>query len=132
MRTLEVDVANQTHTTNVELRNVFPPGQTAQLDIHVHVSATLNVTPFIARQKVGGLVLSKVGTGVGADEPSFIVTGERVVWRVPLFLALPGLGRLGEVGEIDVDAQTGEILADQSTLERIIENARRIAPDSAS
>jgi hypothetical protein len=131
MRTLGVDVADQTHKTNVELSNVFPPGQTAQLDIHVHVSATLNITPFVARQKVGGLVLSKVGTGVAADEPSFIVTGERVVWRVPLFLALPGLGRLGEVGEIDVDAQTGEVLADRSTLERIIENARRITPDSA-
>ena len=75
-------------------------------------------------------MLSKVGTGIGADEPALIVTGERVVWRVPLFIALPGLGRLGKVGTIDVDVKTGEILADQTALERISENARQLAPDS--
>lgn len=70
-------------------------------------------------------MLSKVGTGVGADEPTLIVTGERVVWRVPLFLVLPGLGRLGAVGMIDVDAQTGEVLADHAALERIIETVNQ-------
>ena len=124
-------MADQTRTTNLELKDMLPPIQAAQLDIHVHVSATLNVTPFVARQKVGGLVLSKVGTGVGADEPALIVTGERIVWRVPLFLALPSLGRLGEIGAIDVDAQTGEVLADQAALEQIVENAKQSAPDPA-
>ncbi len=124
-------MADRTYTVSTELRDMLPPLQAAQVDIRIHVSATLNVTPFIARQKVGGLVLSEAGTGVGADEPSLIVTSARVVWRVPLFLALPGLGRLGEVGEIDVDAQTGEVLADRAALERIIENAERLAPNSA-
>ncbi len=129
-KVLGVDVAEQV-LAGIELKNVLPSIPKAQLDISVHVSATLNVTPFIARQKVGGLALSKVGTGIGAGEPTLIVTGERIVWRVPLFLALPGLGRLGEVGVIDVDVQTGEILADQVTLEQITENARQLAPDSA-
>ncbi|MDY7079767.1 MAG: hypothetical protein SXV54_23020 [Chloroflexota bacterium] len=122
-------MANKTDTVNTELRGMLPPIQAAQVDIRVHVSATLNVTPFIARQKVGGLVLSEVGTGIGTNEPSLIVTSERIVWRVPLFLALPSLGHLGEVGEIDVDAQTGEVLADRAALGRIIENAERLAPD---
>jgi len=125
-------MVGQTRAYNVELKDFIPFLRASNIDIHVHVSSTLNVTPFVARQKVGGLVLSKVGTGVGADEPALIVTGERVVWRVPIFLALPDLGRLGEVGEIDVDAQTGEILADQAALEKIIENARQLAPGSAS
>ena len=126
-----VDVAGQMYTVSTELRDMLPALHAAQVDIRVHVSAMLNVTPFVARQKVGGLALSKVGTGIGADEPTLIVTGERIVWRVPLFLALPGPGRLGEVGEIDVDAQTGEVLADRAALERIVENAKRLAPNSA-
>ncbi|MBC8446676.1 MAG: hypothetical protein H8D78_02910 [Chloroflexi bacterium] len=124
-------MTGQTYAVHTELKDMLPPLQAAQVDIRIHVSATLNITPFVARQKVGGVVLSEVGTGIGADEPSLIVTSKRVVWRVPLFLALPGLGRLGEVGEIDVDAQTGEVLADRAVLERIIENAERFAPDSA-
>lgn len=112
----------------VELQEMLPQIQSAQVDIHVHVSARLNVTPFVARQKVGGLVLSKVGTGIGTDTPSLVVADGRVVWRVPLFLALPGLGRLGTVGEIDIDAQSGEVLADRTTFERIIQNAQQLDP----
>ena len=114
------------------VKDLLPQIRSAQVDIQVHVSVTLNVTPYVARQKVGGLVLSEVGTGIGADEPTLVLSNKRVVWRVPVFLALPGLGRLGQVGEVDVDAQTGEVLADRPALKRMIDNANRLAPDSAS
>ena len=125
-------MANSSSEPAVELKDLLPQIRSAQVDIQVHVSVTLNITPFVARQKVSGLVLSEVGTGIGADEPTLILSNKRVVWRVPVFLALPGLGRLGQVGEIDVDAQTGEVLADRSALNRMIDNANRLAPDSAS
>ena len=125
-------MANSSSEPAVELKDLLPQIRSAQVDIQVHVSVTLNITPFVARQKVGGLVLSKVGTGIGADEPTLVLSNKRVVWRVPVFLALPGLGRLGQVGEVDVDAQTGEVLADRSALNRMIDNANRLAPDSAS
>lgn len=117
-------------STQAELENLLPNIQSAQLDVNIHVSAQLNITPFTARQKVGGLILSKVSTGIGADEPSLVLSRQRIVWRVPLFLALPHLGRLGQVGEIDVDAQTGEVLADDAIFRQVIENAGRLAPDS--
>jgi len=101
-----------------------------ELSYQIVAGSSLNITSFAARQKAGGLALSKVGTGIGADEPSLVATNQRVVWRVPLFLALPSLGRLGQVGEIDVDAQTGEVLADGATFARIIARADRLAPDS--
>jgi len=125
-------MASSSSEPAVELKDLLPQIRAAQMDIQVHVSVTLNITPFVARQKVGGLVLSEVGTGIGADEPTLVLSNKRVVWRVPVFLALPGLGRLGQVGEVDVDAQTGEVLADQPTLNRMIDNANRFAPDSAS
>jgi hypothetical protein len=125
-------MVNSSSEPAVELKDLLPQIRSAQVDIQIHVSVTLNITPFVARQKVGGLVLSEVGTGIGADEPTLVLSNRRVVWRVPVFLALPGLGRLGQVGEVDVDAQTGEVLADRSALNRMIDNANRLAPDSAS
>jgi hypothetical protein len=90
------------------------------------------VSAVVARRKVSGLALSKIGTGIGAGEPEHIMSRDRIVWRVPLFLALPGLGHLGDVGTIDVDAQSGEVLADDDLIELFIRNARQLAPRPAS
>lgn len=117
---------------SIELRDLIPELSNAQVEIHVHITAQLNITPFVAQQKVGGLLLSQVGTGILTDEPALIATKQRLVWRVPVFLALPGLGRLGDLGHIDVDAQTGQVLADQNLLEKLIENAKRLTPGSSS
>jgi hypothetical protein len=111
---------------SVEVRDLIPKFPNSQVDIHVHVPAQLNITPFVARQKVSGVVLSQVGTGVSTDEPVLVGTNERLVWRVPVFLALPGLGRLGDLGQIDVDVQTGQVLADQAMFKQLIENTQRI------
>jgi hypothetical protein len=40
---------------------------------------------------------------------------------VPVWLASPRSGPVGQVGVLDVDAQTGEILYDQSLLDEIAE-----------
>ena len=76
-------MVNSSSEPTVELQDLLPQIRSAQVDIQVHVSVTLNITPFVARQKVGGLVLSEVGTGIGADEPTLVVSNKRVVWRVP-------------------------------------------------
>ncbi len=115
-------------TTDVTLSQMIPELPSAQVDVTIHITSTLNVTAFSARQKVAGVALSEIGTGIAADEPELVVSRQRVLWRVPLFLALPGLGRLGTIGAIDVDAQTGEVLADHTALETLIRNARQLAP----
>lgn len=115
----------------ITLTHLIPALRSAQVDVTVHVSSTLNVTAYTARQQVGGLALSKIGTGIGADEPELIMSRERIVWRVPLFLALPELGRLGSIGAIDVDAQTGEVLADDRLIETLSHNARQLPHPAA-
>jgi hypothetical protein len=115
---------------SIDIKDFVPQLPDAQVDIQVHGSARLNVTPFTARQKVGGVIVSHVGTGVAADQPTLVANQERLLWRVPVFLALPGLGRVGELGHIDVDAQTGEILADHAMFKKLIDHAQRLAPDS--
>jgi hypothetical protein len=52
--------------------------------------------------------------------------GEQNVWRVPIVLSLAPLGDLGEVGKVEVDAQTGTILDDGRHRERILQHAQRL------
>ena len=63
-----------------------PPGAT--VDIHIHISAPVNITPFIARQKVAAFVLSEISTQLLADTPVLNV-GERLFWSVPVVLTSP-------------------------------------------
>lgn len=114
----------------VELQHVMPQLRSAQVDINIRVSATLNITPFVARRKVNVLLLNQVGTGLGGGTPALVVENDRLCWRVPVFLALPPQGRLGQVGQIDVDAQTGEVLADAALLQEIADYAERLVAGS--
>ncbi len=117
--------------SDVTLNQLIPPLPSAQIDVTIRVTSQLNVTAFSAKQKVAGLALSEIGTGILTDEPELIVSRQRVVWRVPLQVALPGLGRVGGIGAIDVDAQTGEVLADHRTYQSLIQHARQLAPSDA-
>jgi hypothetical protein len=118
-------------TPEVTLSGIVPSLPAAQIDVTIRVTSQLNVTAFSARQKVAGLALSEIGTGIVADGPELIVSRRRVVWRVPLHVALPGLGHVGDIGAIDVDAQTGEVLADHHTYESLTRHARQLAPADA-
>ena len=104
-----------------------PPG--AMVDIHIHVTAPVNITPFVARQKVASFVLSEISTQLLAETPVLNV-GERLCWSVPVVLTSPAKGVLGQVGQVLVDATTGELLVDEDLVQRMTENARRLAERS--
>jgi len=94
----------------------------AGLDPAVRISA------FIARQKVNVLMLEQVSNLLLAGEPELRQDANGCwIWRVPVDLTLPSLGRVGRVGEIEVDAQYGEVRYDEGLLSRITEQARRLA-----
>jgi hypothetical protein len=50
-----------------------------------------------------------------------------LVWRVPIVLTYPAHGIVGQVGSIDVDTESGELLLDPKTIEEIQHNARALA-----
>ncbi|MBN1876596.1 MAG: hypothetical protein JXA33_20390 [Anaerolineae bacterium] len=110
----------------VTLNEMLPQLESTQVDITIHISTKLNVTQASARRKVNVFVLSEIGTGLGGGDPTLAVDKERLCWRVPIILALPTVGNLGQVGEIDVDAQTGEILADTELIQTIAHHAERL------
>ena len=102
----------------------LPAGAT--VDIHVHVSAPMNITPFVACQKVTGFVTLEISSQLRGEQPDLVV-GERLCWSVPVVLGFPDRGIVGKVGEIQVDATTGELLVDEETVRRLTEDARRLA-----
>ena len=54
-----------------------------QVRIDIRFMAKLDVSAFVARQKVTGYMLDRVSDHIAGDEPSLVVDGERFLWRVP-------------------------------------------------
>lgn len=104
----------------------LPDQQENATPLHVsfHLITTLNVTADEARQKVNREVIPELGTGLVGQTPELRVIEEQVTWRVPIILSLSRLGNIGQVGVIEVDAHTGEVLTDTDVETEIIQHAR--------
>ena len=96
------------------------------LDINIHVTQSLNVTSFSARQRVTQYVMHQLSTQLGGDTPELTV-GERVYWTVPVVFTLPGKGVLGRVGALRIDAATGELMTDTQTEQDMMRHAEQLA-----
>jgi len=107
---------------------VFPAGAT--VDIRIEMTAQANITAFVARQKVTQFVVTRISSQLRGEAPDLHVD-ERLRWSVPVVLTSPARGVLGKVGEILVDAVTGEVLADAETTRRIAEDAEHLAQRAA-
>lgn len=101
-----------------------------QVQVDIRIQASLNVSAFVARQKVTGFVVDNVSDHLAGDEPTLLVEGDRFLWRVPIQLAVLPNGRLGQVGAIDVDAQSGQLQINNLLIEDIRRNARALVDRS--
>jgi hypothetical protein len=115
---------------NVELTEMNLPQQ-AKVKIELSVTADINVTAQTAQRQVTKLLLDQVGNLLYGERPN-LVAGERLLWRVPVWLSLPTTGPLGQVGTLDVDTETGEILFTQNLLDQIAESGNVLVKRSAS
>ena len=78
------------------------------METNAQRSFELNISAEEARQQVSRWLRDEVSLLISADPPTLVV-GERVVWRVPAVFRVPDLGRVGQVGSIDVDVSSGTI-----------------------
>ena len=90
------------------------------------VSVAVTISSAEAQRLVNQEMVPDMGTGLGAREPNLMLRGQRALWQVPLTLSLPILGDLGEVGIIEIDAQTGAIVTDYASRQRILQHAQRL------
>lgn len=84
----------------------YPLLQTGTFEIRQMV--TVHISAEEARRKVARWLRMEVSHMLGADMPTLVV-GQRTVWRVPTHFSAPCAGIVGAVGEVEVDALTGEI-----------------------
>jgi hypothetical protein len=82
------------------------------------------VSAYMARRLAQRFLLTKVGHLVRAEEPTLVV-GQPWCWEVPAVLTNPEAGCVGEIGRLQIDAETGEVLAGRREIEEMKENARK-------
>jgi hypothetical protein len=119
------------------------------LTLQVNQQIEVNVTADEAQRKVSVFVLKEIGNLLHGAAPTLVlrqaqdalrqaedaVAGERIVWRVPVHLTRPSYGDLGQVGYIDVDVTSGDLIFTPETVPSIERNAQnlvdRLAPQAA-
>lgn len=107
----------------------IPPA--AQLEVNIHLSSSLHVSAAEARRRASRLVASEIGNLLFGGEPTLSV-GERICWSVPILLAFPDSGLIGQVGAVDVDTETGAVLTSATQLEEIATYAVFVAERATS
>ncbi len=105
--------------------------QSGRLEIDIKVSSDINVSAFVARQKVDSFVLNEISYMMHAGEP-ILVIADSVYWRVPIILSTVSKGDIGEVGAIAVNAQTGQMIVTPQLLAEVNARAEGLATHFAS
>src|SRR5262245_60938582 len=116
--------------TQIELEEAILPAQ-AKIKVELSITSEINITSYTAQRKVSKLLLDEVANLLYGERPNLVV-GQRLLWRVPVWLGLPTIGPVGQVGVLDVDAQTGEILFTQEILAELLERGNALARRTAS
>lgn len=91
------------------------------------LNESLAISATIARRKANVVTLERVSNLLLADEPSLVSESGKWVWRVPIDLTFPSHGRVGRVGELDVDTQNGNVYFDEALLESLRVKTTQIA-----
>jgi hypothetical protein len=103
----------------------------SRIEVSISASADVHITAAAARRRVSRLVISEIGNLLCGGEPSLVVS-ERICWRVPILLAFPDTGPVGQVGALDVDVETGEVSVTPERLGEIDEYAQYLARRTSS
>jgi len=101
-----------------------------RVHVHIQIQADLNVSAMVARRQATNYLLDNVSDHLSGQDPDLVVDGEQLLWRVPVFLYLASRGQVGQVGAIDVDAQTGQLLITPAIMNEIEQRAHQLASGS--
>ncbi|MBE7469861.1 MAG: hypothetical protein DPW09_20665 [Anaerolineae bacterium] len=104
---------------------------TQDLNIQVSIAAIINVTAKAARRQATAWLASEVGNMLIGGVPQLVIS-QRVIWRVPALLTSSKLGPVGEVGAVEVDADTAELLVTPELRARILDNVQQLTYSASS
>lgn len=103
----------------------FTLPRTGRLQMDIRLSADVNISAAAAMRRVNAFMATHVGNLLLSGEPD-LVLANRIVWRVPIDLTAPSHGRIGRIGEVDVDVESGELLLDEAQIEGIRRRATNL------
>ncbi|MCL4267292.1 MAG: hypothetical protein KJ069_29210 [Anaerolineae bacterium] len=101
------------------------------LDVAINVEATVNLDAATARRRATAWLASEVGNQLISGTPQLIIRKE-TVWRMPVMLTSSATGMIGEVGSVDVNAETGELLANEELRDQILANVQHLTRSALS
>lgn len=90
------------------------------VEMDVKLSFDIVITAEEAKKKADHWLMDQVSTQIGADKPALVV-GERTIWRVVAYISFPHTGRFSDIGYVNVDATTGELLDLEKTKQAILD-----------
>jgi hypothetical protein len=99
----------------VRIKAARVPKSKKKVTFKVEIKGELNITAFVASQRVDNYLFTNIGNLLQAGEPDLFVDNGVVLWDVPVLYSLPDRGSLGKVGHLLVDAQNGDIKIREST-----------------
>lgn len=92
----------------------------------IRQTVTIHFSAEEARRKVDRWLRMDIGHMLGADDPTLSI-GTQTTWHVPVHFSVPHIGIVGQVGDVKIDALTGEILDLEIEQAKIVQNADRLA-----
>lgn len=98
----------------------------------VYVVAQVGIEKQAAQRKANGWLVDHVGNLVMADDGTLIQSGEGWVWRFHAYLTSISQPPRGPVGEVDVDAATGDVLNEPQTIEMMYARGERLMGTASS
>ena len=93
---------------NIILEQANVP-KTGVFRIHVDRIADVRISAEDARKSVRRWLQTHVTMMMSAELPTLTLT-RQIVWRVPIVFTSPHQGKIGEIGTVDVEVQTGHII----------------------
>ncbi len=114
----------------VVVETITPP-DLGRIVIEVELSADIQITPTIARRRVNTYVSQEIADLLHGDTPTLIWREQGAFWRVPVVLSSASKGRIGVVGVLDIDVQTGDLIITDEIVQNIEMEAERLAVNAA-
>ncbi len=116
--------------TTLMIETVKPPDK-GEFRLELNLAADIRVSAEAARKSVSAFVGREIGDLLHGDQPNLVWGAEGVYWRVPVVLSSRSLGRIGVVGAVDVDVESGELMLSDDLLLLLADNAHRLAAGAA-
>jgi len=96
-----------------------------KLNINITVVATVNVDAKTAHKRATLWLINEVGNMLFGGAPDLVISNQ-TLWRVPVIASSSEVDRHDQVGVVDVNATSGELLVSDQLREQIINNVHHL------